>query len=84
MKHFYLFILTYFYFFQCEKVEYPEYEKTVDVRHDFKAIRLDIYIKGKNEIYNIEIQNSNIDYLPKRGRYYQDLLDLDSLEKGQA
>lgn len=65
------------------RIEYPEYEKTIDVRVDSKGIRLDVYIKGKDEVYNVEIQNSLINYLPKRGRYYQDLIDLDLLEKGQ-
>lgn len=65
------------------RIEYPEYEKVIDVRVDSKGIRLDVYIKGEDEVYNVEMQNSYIDYLPKRGRYYQDLIDLDLLEKGK-
>ena len=64
------------------KVEYPEYEKVIDIRYDAKSIRLDVYVKGDDAIYNIEMQTSNDENIPKRGRYYQDLIDLDLLEKG--
>ena len=68
---------------KIEKVVYPEYEKTIDIRYDSKAIRLDLYVEGEDEIYNIEMQNISYAYLPQRGRYYQDLIDLDLLEKGK-
>lgn len=64
------------------RVEYPEYEKVIQARYDAKSIRLDVYIKGDGTIYNIEMQNILNDNIPKRGRYYQDLIDLDLLEKG--
>ena len=64
------------------KIEYPAYEKTIDVRLDTKGIRLDVYIRGEDEVYNIELQNAFFHHLPKRGRYYQSLIDLDLLEKG--
>ena len=64
------------------KVEYPEYEKTISIRPDSKSIRLDVLLEGDNTIYNIEMQTANADHLPKRGRFYQDLIDLDLIEKG--
>ena len=64
------------------KIEYTDYERTIDISPDAKGIRLDIYIKGESEVYNIEMQNTNYDCLPKRGRYYSPLIDLDLLEKG--
>ena len=67
---------------EVEHVEYPEYEKVIQARYDSKSIRLDVYIKGDDIVYNIEMQNINKDSIPKRGRYYQDLIDLDLLEKG--
>lgn len=63
-------------------VEYPDYEKTIAIRRDSKAIRLDIHIKGADSVYNIEMQNVDSPYLPLRERYYADLIDLDFLEKG--
>lgn len=67
---------------EVEHVEYPEYEKIIQARYDSKSIRLDIYLRGDDTVYNIEMQNINKDNIPKRGRYYQDLIDLDLLEKG--
>ena len=65
------------------KVEYPEYEKSIQARYDAKSVRLDVYLKGDDgTVYNIELQNIRRDSIPKRGRYYQDLIDLDLLEKG--
>ena len=66
------------------KVDYSAYEKTIDIRDDAKGIRLDVYIKDQEKtIYNVEIQNSNKRNLPKRSRYYHDLIDLDLIEKGE-
>ncbi len=65
------------------KIEYPEYEKVIGIRHDAKGIRLDVYVRGDDEVYNIEMQNARSGELPKRGRYYRDLIDLDLLERGQ-
>ena len=70
--------------FKIDEIAYPEREKTIDTRHDSKGIRLDVFVKtpdGK-KMYDIEIQTSNNDNLAKRMRYYQGLIDNDSLEKG--
>ena len=67
---------------EVTRVEYTEYEKVIQARYDAKSIRLDVYLKSDETIYNIEMQNINSDSIPKRGRYYQDLIDLDLLEKG--
>lgn len=68
---------------EISAIEYPEYEKVLQARYDAKSIRLDVYLKDeKQTVYNIEMQNIKNDCIPKRGRYYQDLIDLDLLEKG--
>ena len=64
------------------KIKYFDYEKTVEARYDAKGIRMDVYIRGENEVYNVEIQNDLTQSIPKRCRYYHDLIDLDLLEKG--
>ena len=51
-------------------VEYPEYEKTMDIRRDAKSIRLDVYVIGDETIYNVEMQCSSREHIPKRSRYY--------------
>lgn len=63
-------------------VEYPKYEKFIDIRKDSKAIRLDVYVKGDEAIYNVEMQCSSSEHIPKRSRFYQDLMDLDIMEPG--
>lgn len=70
--------------FKIDEISYPEREKAFETRHDSKGIRLDVFVKtpdGK-KMYDIEIQTSNNDNLAKRMRYYQGLIDNDSLEKG--
>ncbi len=50
---------------------------------DAKSVRLDIYVEdGKETVYNIEMQTAENRNLPKRTRYYQGMIDLNILEKG--
>jgi len=70
-------------FSNIEKIEYIEAEKSIDLRPDSKGIRLDVHIKDSNAIFNIEMQRSNTYELAQRSRYYQDLMDLDILAKGE-
>ena len=70
---------------KISKIEYPESQKTIDISLSSKSIRLDIYVEdGKNTVYNIEMQSTLYKYIPKRSRYYQDMIDLNILEKGTA
>lgn len=65
-------------------IDYAAYEQTIEIRKDAKGIRLDVYVKDEEEtVYNVEIQNTDLDNLPKRSRYYHDMIDLDLLEKGE-
>ena len=66
------------------KIEHFEYEKSIQMRYDSKGIRLDVYVKGEDDVYNVEIQNSEECHLPKRSRFYQKMIDLDLLEKGES
>ena len=67
-------------------VSYPEEEKAIDVRLDSKSIRLDVYVNDdKGTVFNIEMQTSkDMEELVKRTRYYQAMIDIDLLEKGQS
>ena len=56
--------------------------KTIAIRSDAKSIRLDVYIRGEESVYSVEMQKINSDNLKKRSRYYHDLIDLDLLERG--
>ena len=59
-------------------------EETIDLDHDKKGIRLDIFVKEKNRMHDIELQVVNKKELPKRARYYAGLMALDSLTEGEA
>ena len=66
------------------KIHYPEREKVIESRTDSKGIRLDVYIEDeKNRSFDVEMQISNSDNIPKRMRYYQGLIDGDKLKRGQ-
>ena len=67
-------------------ISYPEEEKSIDIRLDSKSIRMDVYVNDdKGTVFNIEMQTSkDMEELVKRTRYYQALIDIDLLEKGQS
>ena len=70
---------------EVRDIVYQEEEKSIDVRLDSKSIRLDVYVNDENgTVFNIEMQTTRDMYeLAKRTRYYQALIDIDLLEKGQ-
>ena len=66
-------------------IEYPKSQKAIDLSADAKSVRLDVYVEdGKNTVYDIEMQTTKEDNLPKRMRYYQGMIDLNILEKGEG
>ena len=66
-------------------IEYPNSQQTIDVSSDAKSVRLDVYVEdGKETVYNIEMQTTVSKSLRKRMRYYQSMIDLNILEKGDS
>ena len=66
-------------------VEYPELQKEIKLDKDAKSIRLDVYVKdGNGTVFAIEMQMIDTKELPKRTRYYQGMMDLQLLEKGDT
>ena len=66
-------------------IHYPDTEKSIDLRLDSKAVRLDVYIEDEaGTVYNIEMQTTKgrDGELPRRTRYYQGMIDMDLLDKG--
>ena len=69
---------------KIRRIEYPEREKVIAERIDSKGVRLDVYAADdENRMFNLEMQVSNEDNLAKRMRYYQGLLDLNNLKRGE-
>ena len=64
-------------------VEYPELEKAIKPFYTTKGVRLDVYLKDDDKIIDVELQCYPQDALGKRTRYYQSMIDMDSLMKGQ-
>ncbi len=66
------------------KIEYPSLQKTIVPFYESKGIRLDVYVAESSRVFDIEIQTSVPPDLPKRTRYYQSLMDVDNLLRGQS
>ena len=66
------------------KIEYPSLQKTIAPFYESKGIRLDVYVFDSDRVFDIEIQTSLPPELPKRTRYYQSLMDVDNLLRGQS
>ena len=66
------------------KIEYPSLQKTIAPFYESKGIRLDVYVSDLDRVFDIEIQTSIPPSLPKRTRYYQSLMDVDNLLRGQS
>ncbi len=67
-----------------DHVEYPELQKAIKEDYEAKGIRLDVYVNdGKGTVYDIEMQAVTSKCLPRRSRYYQSMMDLQLVDKGQ-
>ena len=68
---------------KIRKLEYIESEKSEEVSVETHGVRFDVYCENEEALYNIEMQAYQIDDLPKRSRFYQDMMDMILLEKGE-
>lgn len=69
---------------KIKKIEYLDYEETLKITGRSKGIRMDIYVEDEEHtVYNLEMQSENTGNIPKRSRYYQSVIDLNLLEKGE-
>ena len=66
-----------------DHVEYPELEKAIAPYYTSKGVRLDVYLKDSDKVIDIECQANLKPALGKRTRYYQSMIDIDSLMKGE-
>ena len=69
---------------RIRRIEYPELQKAINERYGSKSVRLDAYVEDDaGTVYDVEIQTTDKKNLPERMRYYQSLIDLRILEKGE-
>ena len=64
-------------------MDYPELEKQIAPYYTSKGVRLDVYVKDEDKIIDIELQAHPKLALGKRTRYYQSMIDMDCLMKGE-
>ena len=67
---------------KVKKIVYPELEKSIAPFYTTKGVRLDVYLKDEDRIIDVEMQSYKQDSIGKRTRYYQSMIDIDSLMKG--
>ena len=70
---------------RVKSITYPEAEKTFSVGIANKDIRLDLYVETDDGIVlDIEMQTTakKSEWLPKRTRYYQSMIDINIVTKG--
>lgn len=58
-------------------------EKSLGIDSESKGIRLDVYVKDENRVFDVEMQVKNTGELPERARYYQGVMDVDMLKSGE-
>ena len=68
---------------KIDHIEYPEIEKTISPYYETKGVRLDVYVKDSDKVFDIELQNASDVDIHLRTRYYQSMLDTDNLLKGE-
>ena len=69
---------------KIERLEYPELQKSISPYYEAKGVRLDVYVKDSDKVFDIEIQNGRKSNIGKRTRYYQSMIDIDNLLKGAS
>ena len=67
---------------KIDRLVFQEPQKSFRLTSESKGIRLDVYVKDSNRIFDIELQTTNERNLELRTRYYQGVMDISELEKG--
>ena len=71
--------------FEIDHIDYPTIQKGIHPDIDAKSVRLDVYVvDDAGTVYDIEMQIADTKELPKRTRYYQGMMDLEMIDKGQS
>ena len=68
---------------EIKSVQLSESQREMRETYTGKGIRLDVYVLGEdNVVYDIEMQTTISKELPKRMRYYQGMIDIHLIERG--
>lgn len=69
---------------KIDHIEYPELQKAISPFYTRKGVRLDVYVANSDKVFDVECQSYKVESIGKRTRYYQSMIDIDSLMKGAA
>ena len=64
------------------RVEYPKLQKAISPFYEAKGVRLDVFATDSKRVFDVEMQTARQDALGRRMRYYQSMIDIDSLQRG--
>ena len=67
---------------EIDHIEYLNTEQEVSAYNDAKGVRLDVYLKASDKVFDIEMQTTIEPFLGKRS-YYQSAIDSSLLNKGE-
>lgn len=65
---------------EVDHLDCVERQHVINPDYDRHSIRLDVYVKDSDRVFDIEMQTTDKANLEKRTRYYQGLIDIDHLE----
>lgn len=59
-------------------------QSAIEITSDGRGIRLDVYAEDdvENKVFDVEMQTTSQSNLSKRARYYQGMIDLNLIERG--
>ena len=69
---------------KIKRIRLVEPQKSVIPLYTSRSIRLDVYVQDSKTVCDVEIQNRNTHDMGRRTRYYQSMMDADSLLKGKS
>ena len=68
---------------KIDHLEPPHGERTMQETLDAKSVRFDVYTADPRRVFDIEMQSTDARNLPERARYYQSVIDMDNLSRGE-
>lgn len=67
---------------KIERVVYCNTEQVVDMSLEAKSVRLDLYVRDSDRVYNVEMQSQDYADIGQRMAYYQSAINADAIGRG--
>lgn len=67
---------------KIDHVDYINSEISIENYYNSRGIRMDVFVKDSNRVFDLEMQTGNYTDLLLRARYYQSTIDTSTLHKG--